>query len=215
MTRRLKPLAQHHLENLPCACPGCAFWETDTPLEPRCGAACDPDLVRERMSEINREWGECGRVAAEDDEVLGFIKFGPARYFPQSRHFLAGPIDPDSPMLACMHIRDDARRLGLGSVLLRAALKDLVLRGERHVYAFACPPACDVTLQPVVGVEFLLRNGFTVARPDPAYPLLKLDIRSLATWAENLDAVLQSLRIPLAAPQRLPSPSIKCEETCR
>jgi GNAT superfamily N-acetyltransferase len=152
-------------------------------------------------------------VAWQDDEALGFIKFAPARYFPQSRHFAAGPIDPDMPMLACLHIRDDARRLGLGSVLLKAALRDLTLRGGRHVYAFAASPGIDVVSQPVVGVEFLLRNGFTVANPHPSYPLLKLDLRSLATWAENLDALLQALRIPLASPQRLPSPSIKCKES--
>lgn len=210
MTRRLKPLEIQHIAHLPCAgCSDCAFWETSTMLERRCGSSCDGELVRERIGEVNREWGECGRVAAEEDEILGFIKYAPARYFPQSRYFEAGPIDPDTPMLACIHIKDEARRLGLGEVLLKAALRDLTSRGEKQVMAYAFPAGRDAAFEPVIGVEFLLRNGFTVASPHPAYPLLKLDLRSLATWAENVDALLQALRIPLPSPQRMPSPSIK------
>lgn len=210
MTRRLRPLEIQHIPNLPCpGCTDCAFWESAVPLEPRCGSLCDGQLVRERIGEINREWGECGRVAAEDDEILGFIKYGPARYFPQSRHFAAGPIDPDTPMLACIHIKDEARRLGLGDVLLKAALRDLSLHGEKQVMAYGFPAGRDACPEPVIGVEFLIRNGFTVATPHPVYPLLKLDLRSLATWAENLDALLQALRIPIPSPQRMPSPSIK------
>ena len=168
MTRRLRPLEIQHIDHLPCACPGCAFWESNAPLEPICGALCDGDLVRTRIGEINREWGECGRVAVDDDEVLGFIKYAPARYYPQALYFAAGSIEPDTPMLACIHIRDDARRLGLGSLLIKAALRDLAAHGEKQVMAYACPSGRDVLMEPVIGVEFLLRNGFTVAAPHPA-----------------------------------------------
>ena len=57
---------------------------------------------------------------------------------------------------------------------------------------------------PVVGVEFLLRNGFTVARPHPLVPLLRVDLKSLVSWTENLEAVLDSLRLPVRAPRREP-----------
>lgn len=210
MARRLKPLEIGHIPQLPCpGCTECAFWESHVMLERRCGALCDGELVRQRIGEINREWGECGRIATEDDEILGFIKYAPARYFPQARHFEAGTIDPDTPMLACIHIKDEARRLGLGGVLLKAALRDLSQHGEKQVMAYAFPAGRDAAVEPVMGVEFLLRHGFTVAAPHPSYPLLKLDLRSLATWAENLDALLQALRIPMPSPGRMPSPSIK------
>lgn len=215
MARRLRPLGIEHLDRLPCCCPGCVYWETDAPLEPVCGARCDVTLAREHLMLIHQEWGDAGRVALEDDEVLGFIKYAPPAYFPQSRHFPSGPPLPDAPMLACIHIRDDARRHGLGSVLLRAALRDLMQRGERTVQAYACAGSTDLALQPVMGVEFLLRNGFTVARPHPAYPLMQLDLRTLVTWADNLEAVLQSLLFPLRSPQRVPSPSIKFREPHR
>ncbi len=212
MTRRLRPLLLEHFETLPCCCPGCAFWESEQPLEVVCGAVCDMALAKERYGLISREWGDSGRVAMEDKEVLGFIKYAPARYFPQAERFPSGPPADDAVLLTCIHIRDNARQHGLGTLLLRAALRDLVSRHERTVQAFAtATPGTDMSTQPVIGMEFLLRNGFNVARPHPTYPLLELDLRSLATWADNLEAVLQSLRIPLRAPKPVPAP-MKSEE---
>ncbi len=209
MARRLRPLDSTALASLPCECAGCVFWQTGTPLEKRCGSACDEQLLRDWYETVRDEWGECGRVACEDDEVLGFIMYAPPVYLPQSRQFAAGPPDDNAVLIACLHIRDDARQHGLGSLLLRAALRDLYLRGVKHVEAYASAARRDVSVEPVVGVEFLLRNGFTVQRPHPDYPLLRLDLRTLATWTENIEAALQALRIPLARPQRVPSTLIK------
>lgn len=165
--------------------------------------------LREWYDRVSSEWGECGRVALEDDEVLGFIKYAPALYLPQAGFFPTGAPEDSSVLLACIHIRDDARSRGLGQVLLHAALRDLVMRGERTVYCIAAEERGDVTYRPLIGVEFLIRNGFVVHRPDPQYPLLKLDLRTLARLAEPLEAVLQTLRFPLRAPKGAPSPSIR------
>ncbi|MDP2181037.1 MAG: GNAT family N-acetyltransferase [Actinomycetota bacterium] len=206
MARRLRPLGLEHIGDLPCECTGCVFWETPRRLEIRCGAACDVDMLRQWYLDTTMEWGEVGRIACEDDQVLGFIKYAPACAFPQATRMPAGPAAPDVPLLACIHIRDDARQHGLGRVLLQAALRDLSLRGEKSVQAYATTRRDDMIRSPVMGMEFLLRHGFTVARPHPEYPLLQLDLRSLATWTENLEAVLQTLRIPLGHPRRVPSP---------
>lgn len=206
MSRRLRPLTLADLSALPFGCSHCAFWESSETLERRCASACDEGLVGDWYRQVSSEWGDCGRVAVEEDEVLGFIKFAPNRYFPQAQTFSSAPTDPDTVLIACLHISADARHRGLGSVLLRAALRDLVLRGERTVEAFAAvekPVVLDDS--PVLGLDFLLRNGFTVSRPDPAYPLLKLDLRSLAVISENLESVLDSLRFPLRLPKRAPA----------
>lgn len=185
------------------------YWETREPLDVRCGAACDTQRLEDWYEQVLDEWGECGRVASEDEDVLGFIKYAPARYFPQHAHLPSGPVEDDTMLIACVHIGDDARRHGLGQLLLHAALRDAVLRGERTVKAFGFAGSADMRCMPMVGVPFLLRHGFTVSRPHPVYPLLEIDVRSLATWADNLEAVLESLRFPLRAPQGVPSPSIK------
>ena len=99
MARRFKPLTLDRLGALPRPCASCVFWESTEPLEPVCGAACDDEVLRDWYGTVTHEWGECGRVAAEDDEVLGFIKYAPLRYFPQARHF-PGSADKDAVLIS-------------------------------------------------------------------------------------------------------------------
>jgi GNAT superfamily N-acetyltransferase len=210
MTRKLRPLSIDDVGRLPAGCGGCAFWESAGERERRCGAVCDPELQRAWIRRVTDEWGECGRVAYEDDELLGFIKYAPSEYFPQAQTFAAAPRDPSVPLISCLHISSDARHHGLGTVLLRACLSDLVRRGDRRVEAFGfATPGAVVDDMPMLGVAFLLRNGFTVSRPDPFYPLMRLDLKSLAVWQDNLDAVLESLRFPLRVPTRAPASWMK------
>ena len=206
MTRRLKPLNFTAPDQLPTPCSACAFWESAGERERRCGTVCDADLQGAWYRRVTDEWGECGRVAFDGDEVLGFIKYAPSGFFPQAATFAAAPEDSSVPLIACLHISPDARHHGLGTVLLRAALRDLVGRGDRRVEAFGCTDLVgrrDET--PMLGVTFLLKNGFTIVRPDPFYPLLRLDLKSLVMWQDNLEAVLESLRFPMRVPNRAPA----------
>ena len=206
MTRKLRPLTQRDLDRLPVGCSGCAFWESAGERERRCGQPNDIELQRAWFRRVTDEWGDCGRVAYEDEEVLGFIKYAPSRYFPQAATFASAPSDPCVPMISCLHISPDARHHGLGTVLLRACLRDLVLRGERRVEAFGfADPAAHIDDMPMLGMRFLLRNGFTVSHPHPVYPLMRLDLRTLAVLQDNLESVLESLRFPLRVPNRAPA----------
>lgn len=206
MARKLRPLSLADFERLPFGCGACVFWESAGERERRCGSVCDPEAQQAWYRQVTDEWGDCGRVAYEDDEILGFVKYAPSGYFPQALTFRATPDDPAVPLIACLHVAPDARNHGLGTLLLRAALRDMVSRGERRVEAFvsATRPAV-IEESPLMSSEFLLRNGFTVVKPDPAYPLLKLDLKSLAVWTENLEAVLESLRFPRRVPSQAPA----------
>ncbi len=206
MTRKLRPLQFDDLDRLPSGCAGCAFWESAGERERRCGSTCDSEHQRAWFRRVSDEWGVCGRVAYEDDEVLGFIKYAPSGYFPQAATFAAAPEDPSVPMISCLHIATDARHRGLGTLLLRACLRDLVQRGERRVEAFAqTDAAVNIDDVPMLGMPFLLRNGFVVSRSDPRYPLMRLDLRTLAVLREDLESVLESLRFPMRVPSRAPA----------
>jgi len=206
MTRKLRPLQLDDFDRLPAGCGGCAFWESAGERERRCGATCDVELQHAWYRRVTDEWGSVGRVAYEDDEVLGFVKYAPSGYFPQAAMFSASPLDPSVPLISCLHISPDARHRGLGTVLLRACLRDLVQRGERRVEAFAyTQTAANIDDMPMLGMPFLLRNGFTVSRPDPLYPLMRLDLRTLAVLRDDLEAMLESLRFPMRVPSRAPA----------
>ena len=203
--RRFVGLSVADRDRLPTRCASCVFWETPTRLPLECGARCDPAAAAAWVRTVSTEWGECGRVALGDGEVLGFIKYAPPSAVPQARLMPAGPPVEGAALIMCMHIAPDARRLGVGGVLLRAALRDLSQRGERAVQAYATTVRGAMDDVPVVGVEFLLRHGFRVVRPHPTTPLLRLDLRTLVTWTENLEHVLESLRIPVGVPRRAPA----------
>lgn len=206
MTRKLRPLQASDLDRLPAGCSGCAFWESAGERERRCGTVRDLELQRAWLRRVEDEWGACGRVAYEDDELLGFIKYAPSRYFPQAATFNAAPTDGNVPMISCLHVAPDARHNGLGTVLLRACLRDLIQRGERRVEAFAyAESAGKIDDMPMLRMPFLIRNGFTVSRPDPSFPLMKLDLKTLAVLREDLEAMLNSLRFPLRVPARAPA----------
>lgn len=209
MARRFRPLTPDRIAELPPGCSGCVFWESAQPLPFECGSACDPELARSWVAHVTTEWGDCGRIVVEDGKVLGFIKYAPAAFVPQSRNMPAGlPLDA-AVLITCMHITPDARQRGLGKVLLQAALRELVSRGERTVQAYATVQHGSWDTSPMIGMEFLLRMGFTVARPHPSMPLMQLDLKSLAAWTENLESVLESLRIPLRVPAHTPMPNIR------
>ncbi|MGV8084242.1 MAG: GNAT family N-acetyltransferase [Coriobacteriia bacterium] len=208
MTRRLRSLNNEDLNRLPARCAGCAFWESAGERERRCGSTCDLDLRHAWHRRVTDEWGNCTLVAWEDDEILGFVKYAPSGYFPQVATLHATPPDPRVPLIACMHIVPEARHRGLGTVLLRATMRDLSSRGERRVEAFGYSGPSSVAEKkelPMLSVEFLSENGFTVVKADPVFPLMRLDLRSLIFLTEGLESALEALRLPLRVRKRAPA----------
>lgn len=204
MARRFVGLSLLDADRLPAPCSSCVFWQTAEPLPHECGVACDADAIGEWTRGVLEAWGECGRAAVEDGQTLGFIRYAPPVYFPQSLHMPAGPPEPEVPLIACMHIAPEARRRGLGGLLLREAMRDLASRGARAAQAYGLAERTDFDRVPMVGVDFLVRNGFTVARAHPSVPLMRVDLKAIASWTENLEGLLGTLRIPLGSPRRAP-----------
>jgi GNAT superfamily N-acetyltransferase len=205
MARKLVGLSLVGNEQLPAGRGECLFWEHGQRLSASCGAYCSAVEREAWVRRVVGEWGECGRVAVDDGDALGFIKYAPPGYFPQARHMPSGPPVSDVVMIACMHVTAEARGRGIGGVLLRAALRDLAQRGERSVQVYADASGVRAAESPMVGVEFCLRHGFVVERPHPQVPLMRLDLKTLVSWTENLESVLESLRLPLRVPERAPA----------
>jgi GNAT superfamily N-acetyltransferase len=206
VARRIRTLTVDRIGDLSDLCSSCAIWEGG----PGALASCAPSDAREELArwvrDVRSEWGECGRIAYENGEPLGFVKYAPPRFFPQTSTMPAGAPDPDAVLLACLHVESEVRDAGLGKVLIQAALRDLVSRGERIVEAYAATDPTDQGTTPLMGVDFLLKQGFTVVRPHPATPLMRLELKMLATWTESVEAVLEALQLPRTVGERLPAP---------
>lgn len=210
MAGKMRPLAVSDFANLPAECLGCAFWETAERLPRHCGAACDPDLVSGWAEYVHAQWGDCGRAAHDDGEIIGFIKYAPPGFLPQAQYFPPGPPSDDCVLLACLHVVEDARHLGLGRLLLHAALRDLLARGEKAVEAYAYSGG-SVSELPVMSLQFLIKQGFEVKTPHPEFPLMRMKLKSLATVTENVEAMLETLQLPLRVHKRVPTPYIRAE----
>ena len=216
MARRIRVLTVERLRDLPDPCSSCAMWERGRHPAPACEPAKEREALARWVEDVRADWGECGRVAYENGEPLGFVKYAPPRYFPQVASMPSGPPDDDAVLIACLHVMADVRNRGLGKVLLQAALRDLVSRGEKFVEAYAATEAADRERTPLMTVEFLLRQGFSVVRPHPVYPLMRLELKMLVSWTENIEAVLDALQVSRRVGERVPAPLVnpaKIEES--
>jgi GNAT superfamily N-acetyltransferase len=206
MARRIRPLTVERVGDLPEPCCSCALWETAGAGVPACRPADDRGELVAWISRVRSEWGECGLIAYEGGEPLGFVKYAPGPFFPLASGMPTGAPDADAVLIACLHVMVDARDEGLGKVLLQAALRDLVTRKMKVVEAYAASEATDRERSPLMSVEFLLRQGFEVARPHPLFPLMRLELKSLVSWTENLEAVLDAIKLPRGLGERVPAP---------
>lgn len=204
--RRIIGLSTVDRAILPARCAGCTFWESREVLPVECASCCDDELAAEWVRSVAGEWGECGRVAVENGEVVGLVKYAPVAYVPQAEHLPVGPPPDNEVLIMCMHVAPSVRRAGVGTSLLRAAMRDLAQRGERSAQAYATTRQGDISRMPVVGVDFLLRNGFTVERPHPWMPLLRVDLKAIVPWNESVESLLGSFRLPLGSPRHGPVP---------
>jgi GNAT superfamily N-acetyltransferase len=207
MARRFRALTASRVDDLPSGCTCCALWERGSErLE--CGSVVAREELVTWIRSVQHEWGDCGRVAYESGESLGFVKYAPPRFFPQAASMPSGVPDGDAVLLACLHVEPDVRDAGLGKVLLQAVLRDLVSRGERVVEAYASSDSSDRETTPLITMEFLLKQGFTVVRPHPTAPLMRLELKMLASWTDSVEAVLEALQLPRRVGERVPAPLV-------
>ncbi len=181
------------------------MWETGGASSVSCTPARAREDLERWVREVRSEWGECGRIAYENGEPLGFVKYAPPRFFPRVTSMPAGVPDGDAVLLACLHVEPAVVDAGLGKVLLQAMFRDLISRGERVVEAYGTSESADRETTPLVTVEFLLRQGFTVVRPHPTTPLMRLELKMLSSWTESVEAVLEALQLPRVG-ERVPAP---------
>ena len=76
-------------------------------------------------------------------------------------------------------------------MLVQAMAKDLTRRGVKAIEAFGDrrweSPAC------MLPVDYLLAVGFKTIRPHHHYPRLRMELRTVLTWREDVEVALERL----------------------
>jgi GNAT superfamily N-acetyltransferase len=196
MARRLAHLTLDNLADLPVACQSCVFWELDPVRRERAVNAGEATREKESwVSQVLLEWGSCGRIAYVDGDPAGYVMYAPPAFVPGTRIFPTAPASEDSVLLMTAMVHPEYADVGLGRVLVQAVAKDLLKRGGiRAIEAFA-----DTRAHPagyggcLLPADFLLRVGFKTHRQHPRHPRLRLELRSVLTWREEVEAALERL----------------------
>ncbi|SHG19789.1 Acetyltransferase (GNAT) family protein [Jatrophihabitans endophyticus] len=180
-------------------CRRCVFWELDPAAWDRGLDDVDGALAKEAwISDTLLEWGSCGRIAYVGGRPAGHVLFAPPAYVPRGGAFPTAPASSDAVLLMTARVRPEYLGTGVGRLLVQAVAADVVRRGIRAVEAFGRGGAAGVPGRQdgtgcLVPADFLRAVGFRTVRPHPVTPRLRLDIRSTATWREDVEAALERL----------------------
>jgi GNAT superfamily N-acetyltransferase len=210
--RKIARLTLDNLDDLPSACRSCAFWELDAVQRERAIDAGECALEKEAwVSRVLLEWGSCGRIVYVDDQPAGYALYAPPRYVPGAEAFPTSPVSEDAVLLATLRILPQYAGGGLGRVLVQAVVKDVLGRGGiRAIEVFGDLRAGHVheQLGCVVPADFWLRVGFKTHRSHVRYPRLRMDMRSVLTWREEVEQALEKL-LGVVRPRPVPTPATK------
>jgi GNAT superfamily N-acetyltransferase len=196
VSRRIDRLTLDNLDDLPSPCRTCVFWELDPVRRDRAVSVGETADEKENwVSRVLLEWGSCGRIAYVDGEPVGYVLYAPPPFVPGAAAFPTAPASEDAVLLMTVAVLPEHADAGLGRMLVQAVAKDLINRGGiRAIEAFG-----DLTLPPgsfggcVLPAEFLLQVGFKTHRAHPRYPRMRLDMKSILTWREEVEQALEKL----------------------
>ena len=196
-------------------CRSCLFWEREPVHRERLDAHARAAEKEAWVSEVLREWGSCGRIALIDKRPVGYVIYAPPSFVPGAAAFPTAPVSADAVLLTTAWVHPEHTGGGIGRLLVQGMARDLVGRdGIRAVEAFAWTgrgaafgasrSAC------VVPADFLARVGFKTQRAHARTPRMRMEMRSLATWRDEVEAawerIVGAVRRPKPVPTPVPTP---------
>ena len=213
MARRVARLTLDTLADLPESARSCLHWELD-PVSRRRLPDQESALAEKEawVSRVLLDWGSCGRVVYVDDQPAGFVTYAAPAYLAGTASLPTAPVSDDAVQLAAAQVFPPYAGAGLGRLLMQEMVKDLVQRGGiRAVEAFGSTGAPSRRLTGdhpcLLPVEFLQRVGFKTQRPHPRSPRMRLELKSVVTWREEVEAALERL-VGAVRPSRAPRPVV-------
>lgn len=192
LTRRLHPLRADHLPRLPDDCRACLFWELGgscpTPTRP-----AEPDreaLTRKAAWVRDRELatGAPGQVVIAEGRTVGWCLFATDGDIAPREPALRRVSD-DVLVLATVWVEPDFRGAGLGRLLVRAAVKEVIKRDLDALEAYGDRRHRDGRC--LLPATWLVHEGFQLHRDHPRYPLFRMDVKSIASWVEPLETAFE------------------------
>jgi len=183
MGRKIVSLTRDIVADLPSPCRDCTVWELAS-------NASGPSTKGEWVSSVLLDWGSCGRILYVDDQLAGFATYAPPQYVDGAHAFVGTAVSPDAVLLMTARILPAYQGAGLGRVLIQSVAKDLMARRRvRGIEVFGDAQGHENSC--VVPAAFLTAVGFKTVQPHPRYPRLRLDLRGVLTWRDDVELAVE------------------------
>jgi len=192
VSRRIVPLTLDNLDDLPSACRRCVFWELGPRADVDDPEADEAELAKEAwLSGTLLDWGSCGRVAYLAGVPVGYALFAPPGFVPRSLSFPTSPVSGDAVLLMNVRVQPEWAGAGVARMLAQAVAAELTPRGVRAIEAFGSTgPLSRGCLMPA---GYLQAVGFKTVRPHPAYPRLRMELKSTVSWRSDVEYALERI----------------------
>ncbi len=200
----IKDLSVDKIDRLEIKCKNCSFWfdnKNIISIRDLIKARNIPDIKNFLKSKIFIEKRKVighdtlksfltqeGRVkvAYKNKKCVGFLIAGKYNLFPSLKTFKIYPPDPKSVFLGCIYIDPENRGLGFDKRLLIELEKDLFNEKVACIETIGKRMSEDIDEDeyensPLIPFKFLINNGFYLKKNDEFFPLLRLDLRSIAS----------------------------------
>lgn len=183
MGRKVVSLTMDNIDDLPTPCRDCTLWELGN-------RASSPATKDEWVSAVLLDWGSCGRIIYVDNQVAGFAMYAPGHYVEGAHAIVGTTVSSDAVMLMTARILPGFQGGGLGRVLIQSVAKDLMGRRKvRGIEAFG--DAHDHENGCLVPASFLTAVGFKTVQAHPRYPRLRLDLRGVLSWRDDVELAVE------------------------
>ena len=194
--RELLSLTLDRLDDLPDPVPrpACSGSWTRSSPSARTSAATPSSDKESWVSAALLEWGSVGRVAYVDGAPVGYVTYAPAYLVPRAAGFPTAPVSGDAVLLMTAAVAPEHSGSGLGRMLVQAAAKDLHRRNVRAMEAFGRSVPVPRQLGGcVLPASFLSEVGFKTVREHAVWPRMRLDLRTVLSWREDMEAAVERL----------------------
>jgi len=136
--------------------------------------------------------------AFKERKCVGILFAGDYSLFPKLKSFKVFPPDPKSTFLGCVYVEPAQRDLGIEKRMLIELEKDLLKKKAVSIETIAKRLNDDIgedefENSPLISFKFLLNNGFYLKKNDEHFPLLRLDLQSIAKDFVKEELILEKL----------------------
>jgi ribosomal protein S18 acetylase RimI-like enzyme len=145
-----------------------------------------------------KENGGKVKAAFAGKKCIGAILAGDYYLFPRLREFNVFPPDFDSIFIGCIYVVPKYREMGVDKRLLVELEKELFAEKVKSIESIGKRLNDDIDEEeyynsPNVPFKFLINNGFYLKKNDPLFPLLRLDMKSIAVDLAGDEKLLAKL----------------------